>query len=446
MVDEDSRRRERVKARWSMLRQALLKGSSAVTNEHSMHSFPGFQVLDRTIIPSNKDENNGNSGVAGDEQWDMVQYSYTSSKGHNAKFNTREAKEQTQQNDKQNSTIQSRMEALLSHRNHGVDNTGNVRVWDAEGTLAGFLLSLILDGVDDMYSEIAQSTELSTVREHLRSILMHSTSPSDINGQSTSPCNLLELGAGQAGLAGLGIAAATKKVEKMKPLHVILTDGHPKCVENNIACAKMMPECGDTVKRANIDAQLLLWDSSYKGAEACCQINKLGQNHKEEANSDNDAIADKGSYQLCLASDCVHFQEFHDGLLNTIARTLSVGGIALLCQPKRGTSLQNFMTMVDTVNASTGAPSSGGEEEGPLFQITLFEDFYPKVTAMHKELSESKSTAADEDTPSASSQQSSLYDPNWHRPLLLVLKKLRQYKEEVHGEAARQHVKLRGEA
>ena len=66
----------------------------------------------------------------------------------------------------------------------------NVRVWDAEGTLAGFLLSLILDGDDDMYSEIVQSTELSTVREHLRSILMHSTSPSDIKGQSTSPCKV----------------------------------------------------------------------------------------------------------------------------------------------------------------------------------------------------------------------------------------------------------------
>lgn len=39
--------------------------------------------------------------------------------------------------------------------------------------------------------------------------------------------------------------------------------------------------------------------------------------------------------------------------------------------------------------------------------MNLFDDFYPKVTAMHKELSESKSTAADEDTLSASSQQSS---------------------------------------
>ena len=55
--------------------------------------------------------------------------------------------------------------------------------------------------------------------------------------------------------------------------------------------------------------------------------------------------------------------------------------------------------------------------------MNLFDDFYPKVTAMHKELSESKSTAADEDTSSASSQQSSQYDLNWHQPLLFVLQK-----------------------
>ena len=48
--------------------------------------------------------------------------------------------------------------------------------------------------------------------------------------------------------------------------------------------------------------------------------------------------------------------------------TLSVGGISLFCQPKRGTSLQNFMTMVDTVNTSTDALLSSEEEEGPFFK------------------------------------------------------------------------------
>lgn len=169
-------------------------------------------------------------------------------------------------------------------------------------------------------------------------------------------------------------------------------DGHPKCVESNKTCAdKVITMCEDD-SSATVDSYLLLWDSTFKGAEAFHQINKLAKYPQKDAiyGSTN------GQYQLCLASDCVYFQEFHDGLLTTIARTLEVDGLALLCQPKRGTSLQNFINLVNAVNTQ----QNGHGERGALFQITLFEDFYPKVSAIHKSFSSEADTNAEQNTTS----------------------------------------------
>ena len=442
----DIQKKERVKARWGLLRQALLGNDTTNCNtlnkndkgRHSMNAFPGFKVLDRTILPNNDKNNNI------DDNWDIIQYSYTTTNGHTIQFKTREAKEQQQTNE-QKSTIQSRVEALLTHRTHGVDNTGNVRVWDAEGTLAGFLLSTMLNcGGDNGTLELDEQTDaqLADLRNSLHSIL----NIEDGSTEDQTTCNVLELGAGQAGLAGLALASAastpctsngTEDSNITKPLHVVLTDGHPKCVENNKVCAKMLSsESSDSRAAQSIDTHLLLWESSSKGRDACHEINNLV---KEEAlQKDN---TDEGQLQLCLASDCVHFQEVHDGLLLTIARTLTVNGIALLCQPRRGTSLQNFMTFVETVNEKamqqTEEFTNQSANNGPLFQMTLYEHFYPKVSDMHKSLILSG------ETTNGTQQCTSQYNPNWHQPLLLVLQKLRPYSEEVDGEIAREYMLTR---
>eukprot|EP00578_Thalassiosira_sp_NH16_P007259 CAMPEP_0181126682 /NCGR_PEP_ID=MMETSP1071-20121207/27771_1 /TAXON_ID=35127 /ORGANISM="Thalassiosira sp., Strain NH16" /LENGTH=446 /DNA_ID=CAMNT_0023212323 /DNA_START=29 /DNA_END=1369 /DNA_ORIENTATION=- len=431
---------------WRRRQQPKFKGrrrGSGWFHEHSMNSFPGFQVLDRTVLPR---ENNGDESLTGrDENWDIVQNSYTSTtEGHKVHFLTREVKGQHPQQ----STIKSRMEALLSHRNFGVDNTGNVRVWDAEGTLTGFLLSTVLDG--DAVRELEgyeQARDLLNLRKTLR-FMLRDVSAADAP-LIKATCNMLELGAGQAGLAGLAMASVgTERTvhinSLMKPLHVVLTDGHPQCVENNDACANMIPKNNEDVTSAQVEARLLLWDSSPKGAEACHQINKLVKSPLQL--NTNNCITDDGSYQLCLASDCVHFQEFHDGLLNTIARTLAVDGVALLCQPRRGTSIQKFMALVNAVNPPqddnqlSGATAHDKDlTKCPLFEMTLYEDFVTKVSKMHKALLTSSATCAQ----NSSSKNSSRYDPNWHQPLLLVLHKMRPYSEEVDGELARQHVKTR---
>ena len=407
--DEARQRKQRVKARWGILRRALLASSStnnepsdANTDSFSMNSFPGFGVLNRKAVDESTFHQFCTSET--EEQWNIIQNSYTAN-NTTVQFHTREVTQQS---------LRQKREALLSHRKFGVDNTGNVRVWDAESTLAGLLLDVIFGG-DEVVNHRDLSVEdraghvvnLTTLRNDLRSKLLL-----PCNNVDKKTCNILELGAGQAGLAGLALAAASKvsgdgQIVQMKSLQLLLTDGHPNCVQKNSICAQMMKENQPEMNNAfNIDTQLLLWDSSQKGLQSCQPL--------------------LGSYDLCLASDCVHFQEYHDGLFMIIARTLVVDGIALLCQPKRGSSLENFMSLVNYVN------TNGGEDDGvkdPLFEMFLLEDFHSKVSEMHNNLHSNG-----EDSNNA-------YNPNWHRPLLLCLRKMRPYYEEVDGSWARQHVK-----
>ena len=417
-------KKERVKARWSLLREALIgTKSSAAKSKHSMNAFGGFQVLERNIIQDAGEQcalldmcnDLDNDGQAGEEStsWDFVRNAYTCKQGRKIQFVTREKKQQSQQTlqlHTPQSTMKRRVEALLSHRNHGVDNTGNVRVWDAESTLAGFLLSICLsDDVDDLNGNGVDS-KLIKLRLKIKAALIANEGSIFANGHGEK-CNIIEVGAGQAGLAGFALTSATTIVDDMKSLQLILTDGHPKCVDNNKYCSKLVPKRNGDI----IDSRLLLWDSSASGAEECQRITG------EYSNSDRNESSDDGNFHICLASDCIHFQEFHDGLFATIARTLRVGGIAILCQPKRGSSLTNFMSVIDNVNNASASNE-------PLFEMDLYNDFHQKVSKMHRDLESTNSTFT-------------CYDPNWHRPLLLVLTKLRSFDEDVDGELARDTVK-----
>jgi hypothetical protein len=84
------------------------------------------------------------------------------------------------------------VQSLLSNKLHGVDNTGNVCVWPAEPLLLHVLLTVP------------------------RYNLM-------VSGK-----RVLEIGGGMTALAGLGVAAAGLAAG------VVVTDGHPDCVKNQV--------------------------------------------------------------------------------------------------------------------------------------------------------------------------------------------------------------------
>lgn len=537
MMQTKTKDKLRAKARWSILRHALLSGNNtasfistpsssspnhddndslgSVQQQHSMNTFPGFCVLERTILPPASPFLVATDGVgaAGEENDSRhILYTYKSCSSTSSpfytelQFVTREAKELPAK-----STIRDRIEGLFSHRIYnGVDNTGNVRVWDAEMTLAGFLLDMAVSKMDeeedlchvgdDYVDDRGETIELIQLRNQLRSIMLTActTLIKDNASRTNSPsaetpepvCNILELGAGQAGLAGLALMVASSNafvanhgsgLSKMKPCRVIFTDGHPKCIMNNKICVDLTKKmiASKTSERTNVtttttngtaievECNVLLWDSSPEGAKACRRMNNLvhpntrllptpvgnSQDGMAVFEPTEESSKDEGLYHLCLASDCVHFQEFHDGIFTTIARTLAVGGIALLCQPKRGTSLSNFIKLIGAVNKDIGTEKDTVAAKLPLFEITLYEDFHPKVSGMHKALMLDCSNHVQDDSLLPSSSDSSeekfiqswskSYDPNWHRPLLLVLRKLRFYEEDVDGELARQHVRKR---
>jgi hypothetical protein len=200
----------------------------------------------------------------------------------------------------------------------------------------------------------------------------------------------------------------------------------------------------------SLQVEPLCWDSSIDvGVETCTRINKLVDNENWITNTNTATTNVKKEeeeqqqpvYHLVLASDCTHFTNYHDGLLLTIARTLVVGGVALLCQPHRGSTLDEFMTLITVVNNTNNNIGAG-----PLFRLILYEEFHTKITSMHKSLMMDKEDGSsksnidnEDDTTSAKSLVARSYDPNRHLPLLLVLIKLRPYDETIDGDIVREY-------
>ena len=107
------------------------------------------------------------------------------------------------------------------------------------------------------------------------------------------------------------------------------------------------------------------------------------------------------SHQNDLASDCTHFQDHHAGLMITLADVLKVGGVAILCQPTRADSLDNFVTLCQSVVVE-------------LWELRLLKKGYnATVDERHEESSLDPN-----------------YEPNLHYPQLLVLTKKRRFVQE----------------
>jgi hypothetical protein len=271
MGDVDDRRldlekEERVKARWAMLRNALIKKKNlgdgggadedvilSSSSNYSINAFPGFNLLTRTIFNSTGDDCDTPSQAPVTNQdhheYHLIENSYTpsnnTSNSRPISFITRET------------TI---IDPYSHIKYNGIDNTGNVRVWDAESTLAAFLLSIILDDDQDIVellkvkidescaNEQQQHQSIVHLRKDIRSMIMtrprssllrNSNSNNNKSPQSSlsdDACNILELGAGQAGLAALAIANIAhlyNSMDTIKSLCIVITDGHPTCVANN---------------------------------------------------------------------------------------------------------------------------------------------------------------------------------------------------------------------
>ena len=225
---------------------------------------------------------------------------------------------------------------LASHqRNKGVDNTGNVCIWDSEKTLTWALHRYIAE-----LSKKQETRQLNDIRV------------------------VTELGVGMAGLAALSL---TQCPDLPCLSNIALTDGHMDCVRNNAINVRLMKAAKRIPDSCSVQACQLLW-SSHKaklppGAEATV-----------------DSVPPLADWTLI--SDCTHFEEFHACLLWTLVNSTKVSGRIWMCQPNRGTSLQRFLRVVEAVNRGSNQ-SSSETSTSPLLKVS--EQFFPTLDEMHEE-------------------------------------------------------------
>jgi len=184
----------------------------------------------------------------------------------------------------------------------GIDNTGNVRVWEAEQALLFYL-----------------SHEMTTSSQFL---------------QSFRNKRVLELGGGMTGLCALGLANLCNALG-VENVHFTVTDGHPDCVSNQRVCVEMNATMDLRLERAVrplqsvITSHLLRWSIGDKHGDLA-QIKQL----RPEATM----------FDVIVAADCLFFRDFHEDLLWVLDNSLSVNGVVYLLQPSRGGSMELFLS------------------------------------------------------------------------------------------------------
>mmetsp|Transcript_38551 Transcript_38551/g.93249 ORF Transcript_38551/g.93249 Transcript_38551/m.93249 type:complete len:442 (+) Transcript_38551:3-1328(+) len=413
-------KKDRAKARWSILRNALLQKAQS-SNEHSIHRFAGYQLL--APIEEGKIESSSSKILEGtlkyhafdgelslDENLDRLEFKVYALAAFHPKGKCLDIanvpslcsstdligklKERCQStvhmlvvDDKNPSEkitvlVQESSKALtkytcrqykldeacslftrepletklsvqdlVSHRTTGVDNTGNICVWDSERTLS-FLLYHHLDAFS-FESRIQQKA---------------------------AAWRILELGTGMAGLAAIALGLRLVQESEnsssiINKIDVTLTDGHGEGVKNNDVNQVLTKGfCSDNSEHPyhslSMQTKCLLWTSELES-------NLLPEQ------------------DVVLVSDCVHFQNFHAALATTTLRSLCVGGIALFCQPRRGDSLDNFVNLL----TCTGDDLVSLE----WIQHAAIEKAHENALSQHKDV----------------------YDENLHYPKLLAVTKLK---------------------
>ncbi|CAN0440191.1 unnamed protein product [Ectocarpus sp. 12 AP-2014] len=197
---------------------------------------------------------------------------------------------------------------------------------------------------------------------------------------------VLELGAGMSGLAGLGVAACSDAAE------VVITDGNPDALRNLEECVELNAKegvFGDT----RVAARRLVWDS----------LDRNGDRAALNSRSSSE-VGGSRRFDLIIASDCLFFKDFHDDLISTIGGLLQPGGRAVLVQPQRGGTVNLFMQRVaaaataaatsatvsesikvsDVAAQSVGDCGGGGVSGGCRVEARLVDRFDDKIWALHQ--------------------------------------------------------------
>jgi hypothetical protein len=312
-----------------------------------------------------------------------------------------------------------------SNDNRGIDNTGNICVWDCEKTLAWVLLR-------EQKQLQRKQLQFSSGVTHIASASPTTTTTTAAATTAAGPRIVTELGAGMVGLAGLCLVAAAANhnhdngnsngssngiSNDIQELY--LTDGHVDSVTNNRVHVRLGQAVGQ-----------LPQSSAPRSSRACrvhCSVLKWSIDSDEQENNSNTNTNQRAAAAAAvdttsplppppadwtLVSDCTHFEEYHAELFWTLIKcTVSTGGGTIwMCQPDRGKSLDRFLDLVRAVNGGNNNDTIiDGSNTSTAALVIVQEQHYETLRAKHDELL----------------QRDKTYDPNIHRPRVFCLRKLR---------------------
>lgn len=169
---------------------------------------------------------------------------------------------------------------------------------------------------------------------------------------------VLELGGGMSCLAGLMVA------KYGKPCHVELTDGNFRSIQN----IEYIITRNELSKVTNCSE--LKWESTKYNMEKTAFVK---------------------TYDIILVADCVFFDESRQDLIDTIWYYLAKRGTAFVMAPRRGQTLDHFISKSKLVG----------------FSCSVLENYEATVWHRHLQLLKSNSD----------------YDANLHYPILIILEK-----------------------
>ena len=129
--------------------------------------------------------------------------------------------------------------------------------------------------------------------------------------------SVCELGGGMTCLAGLMLALTGL------PARVMLTDGNTASVEN---VRRILSANKGEQNRVEISSNVLLWDEAFV--------------HSEHS-----------TFDFVICADCLFFVELHQILCQVIRKLLVPGGTALLLNPTRSGTLEQFVKVAENLFA-----------------------------------------------------------------------------------------------
>ena len=167
---------------------------------------------------------------------------------------------------------------------------------------------------------------------------------------------------------------------------MVITDGHPDCVRNQLFCINMNKQQQRLKREEKKEREREKDKEREKEREEDNQTKKDKEGEKDkERNKDSgpsssnskhlhrdhncdveaakllwsvsDTIGDltvllssrRGEkFDTVIAADCLFFEAFHDDLIYVLEHSLKSGGICFMLQPRRGLSMYRFMRKVET--------------------------------------------------------------------------------------------------